>query len=140
MLFRQCLINEVQHLIQDYIHNLSSPFDSFLEEHILNSTFYVILDELTEAGYYAVHQNQLLTQFHIQPMYLKHGIGMFTNEAYRKQGIRRSIILGLKQWCYEHELKPICGCWYYNEASKSTLESAGVNTKIRLLNITVNRE
>ncbi|CAH1195016.1 hypothetical protein PAECIP111892_01941 [Paenibacillus auburnensis] len=256
MLFKQCPINEVQHLIQDYIHTLSSPFDSFLEEHILISTFYVILDEFNEAGYYAIHQNQLLTQFYIRPSYLRHAqelfskviekhavkslfvptcdelfvslaidkgypitkqayffqdshvntpehdslqvdrfvpatlddlepiqqmcgdfvdhyerriangelfsyyrgsvllgigvleqskmlnglasIGMFTNESYRKQGIGRNIILKLKQWCYDHGLKPVCGCWYYNEASKSTLESAGMITKTRLLNFTVN--
>ncbi len=257
MLFKQCQINEVQHLIQDYIHTLSSPLDSFLEEHILASTFYVIFDEFNEAGYYAIHQNQLLTQFYIQPMYLKQAqvlfsqviekhavkslfvptcdelfvslaidrdypitkqayffqdshvntpehdslqndrfvpatlddlepiqqicgdfvdhyerriangelfsyyrgsvllgigvleqskmlnglasIGMYTNEAYRKQGIGRNIILKLKQWCYDHGLKPVCGCWYYNEASKSTLESAGMITKTRLLNVTVTR-
>ncbi|MEK5025255.1 GNAT family N-acetyltransferase [Paenibacillus sp. FSL M7-1046] len=255
LLFKKCLINEVQHLIQDYIHTLSSPFDSFLEEHILTSTFYVILDELNEVGYYAIYQDQLLTQFYIQPSYLRHAqelfrqvienhdvkslfvptcdelfvslaldkdlhitkqayffqdshlnipennslkddivvpatlddllpiqqmcgdfldhyekriangelfsyyrgsvllgigvlekskmfnglasIGMFTNEAYRKQGIGRTIILNLKKWCYNHELTPICGCWYYNEASKWTLESAGMITKTRLLNIKV---
>lgn len=77
MLFKKCLINEVQHLIQDYIHTLSSPFDSFLEEHILTSTFYVILDELNEVGYYAIYQDQLLTQFYIQPSYLRHAQELF---------------------------------------------------------------
>lgn len=64
-------------------------------------------------------------------------IGMFTKESYRKQGIGRNIILKLKAWCYERDLTPMCGCWYYNEASKRTLESAGMFTKTRLLNIKV---
>ena len=255
MIIKECLIHDVQHLIQEYIHTLSSPFDSFLEEHILKSTFYVILDDLEKVGYYAIHNNQLLTQFFIRRSYQKHAqelfnqvinnhsvksifvptcdelfislaldkeftftkqayffqdsqvnisendslktdifglamldqllqiqqmcgdfldryeeriekdelftyyrgplllgigvlekskmldgfasIGMYTNETYRKQGIGRNIILKLKTWCYDHELKPICGCWYYNESSKKTLESAGMVTRTRLLNIKV---
>jgi GNAT superfamily N-acetyltransferase len=257
VIIKDCLINEVHHLIQEYIHTLSSPFDSFLEEHILTSAFYVVLDDLKEVGYYAVHNNQLLTQFFIRPSYQKHAqvlfiqvieahsvkslfvptcdelfvslaldkeftitkqayffqdsqvntpendsfkddifglatlddllhiqqtcgdfldkyekriengelftysrgpillgigvleksnmfyglasIGMFTNETYRKQGIGRNIILKLKTWCYNHDLTPICGCWYYNEPSKRTLESAGMITRTRLLNIKVNQ-
>ncbi|WP_342478350.1 GNAT family N-acetyltransferase [Paenibacillus sp. FSL H7-0350] len=256
VIFTKCLLHEVQHLIHDYTHTLSSPFDSFLEDHILASDFYVICDEIREIGYFAIHDGQLLTQFYIQPSYVKdaqtlfsqvieqyrvkslfvptcdelflslaldkdfqltkqayffqdsqlkipenesyksdvfapatldellpiqhmcgefldqyekrivngelftyyrgatlmgigvlekskmlHGlasIGMFTNEAYRKQGIGKSIILKLKKWCYSHDLSPVCGCWYYNEASKRTLENAGMITTTRLLNIKVN--
>lgn len=248
-------MHEVQHLIQEYVRTLSSPFDSFLEEHIRGSAFYLIIDGLEEVGYYAIHNDQLLSQFFIRPFYQKHAqelldqviakhavkslfvptcdelfvslaldkdftitkqayffqdsrvkipednafdgdifaiasldellqiqqtcgdfldhyarriengeiftyyrgsdllgigvlekssmlagmasIGMFTNESYRKQGIGRSIILKLKAWCYESDLTPICGCWYYNEASKRTLESAGMFTRTRLLNVKV---
>jgi RimJ/RimL family protein N-acetyltransferase len=64
-------------------------------------------------------------------------IGMFTNEAYRKQGIGRNMIIQLKKWCYNHGIRPVCGCWYYNVASKRTLESAGMMTRTRLLKITI---
>lgn len=64
-------------------------------------------------------------------------IGMFVNEAYRKQGIGRAIILQLRKWCDKQGIKPVSGCWYYNEASKRTLESAGMVTKTRLLKIKV---
>lgn len=256
MLFKKCQIHEVQNLIEDYARTLSSPFDSFLENHILTSDFYILLYEGREVGYYAIHHGELLTQFYIQPSDLKFAqalfgqvierhhvkalfvptcdelflslaldrdfqitkqayffqdshldlmeeelltgdlfgpatiedllpiqrmcgdfldqyekriangelfsyyrgpvllgvgvlekskllkglasIGMFTNENFRKQGIGRSIILSLKKWCYSHQLVPVCGCWYYNEASKRTLESAGMMTRTRLLNINVN--
>ncbi|MBD0382204.1 GNAT family N-acetyltransferase [Paenibacillus sedimenti] len=255
-MIKECLIHEVQHHIQAYIRTLSSPFDSFLEEHIRSSTFYMVLDEQEEVGYYAIHNNRLLTQFFIRPSYQKHAqelfdrviadhevkalfvptcdelfislaldkdftitkqayffqdsrvhipeddackedrfspagledllhiqqicgdfldqyerriengelftyyrgsvllgigvfekssmlegvasIGMFTNEVHRRQGIGRNIILKLKTWCYDHALTPISGCWYYNESSKRTLESAGMVTRTRLLNIKVN--
>jgi GNAT superfamily N-acetyltransferase len=64
-------------------------------------------------------------------------IGMLTNEAYRKQGIGKFIILQLRKWCDEQGIKPVSGCWYYNEASKRTLESAGMVTKTRLLKMKV---
>jgi GNAT superfamily N-acetyltransferase len=255
MIVKECLIDEIQPLIKEYLQGLTSPFDSFLEEHILASTFYSIHVEMKEVGYYAIHNAQLLTQFYIRRSYQMHlqrmfsqvlerhavkslfvptcdelllslaidkeftinkqayffqdsqteipvsdilgaevfrpanqddlqqiqqicgdfldqyerrieneeiftyyrgsvllgigiaeksrllegvaSIGMFTNEAYRKQGVGRAIILQLRKWCEGHGLKPVSGCWYYNEASKRTLESAGMATKTRLLNIEV---
>lgn len=256
MITKECLINEIQYLIDEYIHSLSSPIDSFLEEHILASTFYKIQEGSLVVGYYAIHNNELLTQFYISRPYQMYSqkmfkqvlesnpvnslfvptcdelfmslaidkdltinkqayffqdnqagtveshlsddesfqlanledlqqiqqvcrdfldqyerwistgglftyyrgsillgigvfekskmikgiasIGMFTNEAYRKQGIGRGIILQLRKWCDEQGIKPVCGCWYYNEASKRTLESAGMVTKTRLLKMNVN--
>ncbi|KRE83244.1 GCN5 family acetyltransferase [Paenibacillus sp. Soil766] len=256
MITKKCLINEIQYLIDEYIESLSSPFDSFLEEHILASTFYKIQEGFIIVGYFAIHNNDLLTQFYISRAYqmssqrmfsqvldsysvnslfvptcdelfislavdkdftinkqayffqdnlagivesnlsndesfraanledliqiqqtcgdfldqyerrIANGelftyyrdsvmlgigiveksnmikglasIGMFTNEAYRKQGIGRFIIIQLRKWCKEQGVMPVSGCWYYNEASKRTLESAGMVTKTRLLNIQVN--
>ncbi|SDX82527.1 N-acetyltransferase [Paenibacillus sp. CF384] len=256
MITRPCQIREIHHLIEEYSQSLSSPFDSFLEDHIAASSFYVFEEGAASVGYYAIHNSETLTQFYIIRAYQKHSqrlfsevlerntltsllvptcdelflslaldkdfkidkqayffqdgqveqseskgtgdesfrladfgdlpqieqvcgdflddyerrirngelftyyrdtlllgvgvmesskmiagvasIGMFTNEQMRKQGVGRNIILHLKKWCYEHNLTPICGCWYYNEASKLTLESAGMVTKTRLLNIKVN--
>jgi GNAT superfamily N-acetyltransferase len=255
LITKECLIKEIQFLIEEYIHGLSSPFDSFLEEHILASTFYMIQEGSEVVGYYAIHIKEILTQFYIRRSYQSHSqkifrqvlgsntvkslfvptcdelfvslaldkdftiskqayffqdsqveipesyvlgdeafrpailddlqqiqqicgdfldqyeqriangefftyyrgsmllgigvvqkskmikglasIGMFTNEAYRKQGIGRFIILQLRKWCDQQGIKPVSGCWYYNEASKRTLESAGMVTKTRLLNIKV---
>lgn len=255
MLTQACLITEIQPLLHDYLQGLASPFDSFLEAHILASTFYLLQDEGHAVGYYALHDGQLLTQFYLQrsaqryaqqafgEVLTRHAvkslfvptcdelllslaldrdfplkkqayffqdsqalipaspaqgdelfrlarlddlpliqqvcgdflddyelwvareelflyasgsvllgigvaeastlftglasIGMFTHAAYRQQGIGKTIIFHLRRWCAEHDKTPISGCWYYNEASKRTLESAGMVTKTRLLNIEV---
>lgn len=252
---KQCKQEEIIDLIHEYVSTLQSPFDSFLEEHILNSTFYMIIDNEEVVGYYAIFKDQLLTQFFLKvSMYSKsHGIlkqilashtissifvptsdefllstvldhdykiskqayffqdskvplsqeklfeggqfrmaehrdvepiievsqdffdrleerieegqihvlmnesmllgvgiveksilqkgyasvGMIVNDAFRKQGIGRTIIHHLKEWCYQNDLTPICGCWYYNINSKLTLESAGMVSKTRLLNFHV---
>ncbi|MGM0923573.1 MAG: GNAT family N-acetyltransferase [Bacillota bacterium] len=253
--FKECKQNDVENLIQEYVSTLSSPIDSFLEEHILNSAFYTVSYNAEVAGYYAIYNNQYLTQFYLKLSYYKESqeifknvlrnhsiqsilvptcdelflslvldhdykiekqayffqdnkvkiakeklfkggkfraavpndapqitevcqdfidkvgerienreiftftkgnillgigiiersslldrlgnIGMFTNEQYRKNGIGRTIIHYLKEWCYDNNLNPICGCWYYNALSKRTLESAGMVSKTRLLNIKV---
>ena len=253
--FKECKQSDIGDLIQRYVSTLSSPIDSVLEEHILNSVFYTIRYNSEVAGYYAIQSNQSLTQFYLDLSYYKksqevfenvlkdHSIrsilvptcdelflslvldhdykiekqayffqdnkvevpkeklfkdgefraavpsdatkitevcqdfldkveerienreiftytkgsillgigiieksklldrygnmGMFTNEQYRKTGIGRTIIHHLKEWCYDNNLNPICGCWYYNTPSKQTLESAGMVSKTRLLNIKV---
>ncbi|MFC5468127.1 GNAT family N-acetyltransferase [Cohnella suwonensis] len=255
MIVKECTIAEIQHLVEEYLQGLSSPFDSFLEDHILSSTFYLIQNDSLDVGYFAIHNNELLTQFYIRRSYQMHAqklflqalerhtvnflfvptcdellislamdqdfaikkqayffqdsqanasttglrdgeifhlattddlqeirqvcedflddydrwiarrelfvyyrdkvllgigvvgkskmfdglasIGMFTNNAYRNQGVGKTVIVQLREWCHRHGIIPISGCWYYNEASKRTLESGGMVTKTRLLNIEV---
>jgi GNAT superfamily N-acetyltransferase len=252
---KRCKQEEIKELVQVYVSMLQSPIDSFLEEHILNSTFYLINDNGEAVGYYAISKEELLTQFFLKvSMYSKSqevfiqvlaghpissifvptsdefllstvldqdfkltkqayffqdskipipevklfesgqlrkaehsdveriinisqdffdrlperiedgeifvfmnekrllgvgiieksrlqsgyaSIGMFVNDEFRQQGIGRTIIHHLKEWCYQNRLKPICGCWYYNTNSKLTLESAGMVSKTRLLNFEV---
>jgi GNAT superfamily N-acetyltransferase len=255
--FNPCNQEDCKEFIQEYVSLLQSPFDSFLEEHIVSSRFYLIKDNSETVGYYAMFNNELLTQFFLKASMhsksqevlkqvlashpvssifvptsdefmlstvldqefkmtkqayffqdsqvpvpedklfqngqirkaeqsdaqriidvsqdffdrlnerieageifvflneeqllgvgiikisqLQRGyasVGMFVNEAFRKQGIGRTIIHRLKEWCYQNQLTPICGCWYYNTNSKLTLESAGMVSKTRLLNFQVEK-
>lgn len=251
---RPCKLEEARSLMNEWMGGLASPFDSFLESYIRDSAFYVVeTGDGEQAGYYAIHGGERLTQFYIRPPYLKYAqqtfgdvlkrhavaslfvqtgdelllsmaidrdltihkqayffqdagaalgaegpaegetfrqadltdadairqvggdfldayerrigsgelfvyergstllgigiveksglqegaasIGMFTNEAFRQQGIGRTVITELMRWCRANGIRPISGCWYYNEASKRTLESAGMATKTRLLHV-----
>lgn len=252
---KPCKQEEMKDLTQEYVSTLQSPFDSFLEDHIIKSTFYKIIVNNETVGYYAIFKDQLLTQFFLKvSMYSKSqelfkrvlenhpiksifvptsdefllstvldqeyimtkqayffqdskihlsqaklyndgqfrkaelddveqiievsqdffdgleerieegqiyvltnegtllgvgiveksilqvgyaSIGMFVNDTFRKQGIGRTIIHHLKGYCYQNNLTPISGCWYYNTNSKLTLESAGMVSKTRLLNFQV---
>ena len=53
-------------------------------------------------------------------------IGMFVNRDFRGQDYAPLILLKLKEWCYQHDLKPIAGCWYNNTLSRKSLEAAGM--------------
>ncbi|MGO4547426.1 GNAT family N-acetyltransferase [Paenibacillus sp. 2TAB23] len=256
MIIKECALAEIQHLVKEYLAGLSSPFDSFLEEYILSSTFYSIQDDSNDVGYMAVYNKERLTQFYIRSAYQMHAqslfvealerhairfmfvptsdellislavdldmainkqayffqdslvsiaaelgdgdvfrlaeqgdleqiqavcgdfldeydqwiargelfvyyrkvdllgigligkskmfdglasIGMFTHESCRMQGIGRAIIIQLRNWCSHNGITPISGCWYYNEASKRTLESGGMVTRTRLLNFEITK-
>ncbi|MDQ6422033.1 GNAT family N-acetyltransferase [Paenibacillus sp. LHD-117] len=257
MKMKECTIAEIQHLVTEYLEGLSSPFDSFLEDHILSSTFYRIQTGSDDIGYFAIHDKERLTQFYIRRAYQSHAqqlflqvierrsvkhlfvptcdelfvslavdqdfamkkqayffqdslvgisarlgdgelfrlaaqddlqqiqqvcgdflddyeswmargalfvycrnadllgiglvemskmvdkqasIGMFTNDTFRKQGVGKTIIVQLRDWCNQNGITPVSGCWYYNEASRRTLESGGMVTRTRLLNIEVTLE
>lgn len=62
-------------------------------------------------------------------------IGMYTIEPYRHSGAGTAAIALLIEECARHGLRAVAGCWYYNHASKRTLERAGMVTRTRLLRI-----
>jgi GNAT superfamily N-acetyltransferase len=250
MRFEACPITDLL-TFDAYIAALSSPIDSYLEDHILSSQFYKIIIAEQEAGAFAIHPSTLLTHFHLMgparrfaqqafaqvlqqhsikaayvptcdEFFLSHAldnyaelkkqayffaegdaklepltselsyrlaelsdtaalraissdfldkheariqngelyvgmrndaliaigviersklfkqhasIGMFTHEAHRQQGIGAQTIRYMRSVCRAEGLVPIAGCWYYNHASKKTLEAAGMVTQTRLLRI-----
>jgi hypothetical protein len=235
--------------IASYKASLSSPIDSFLEDHIAQSVFHRIAIEGEDAGHFAIHERTLLTQFHLtgkhrrlgtpllaqikrdfavqaafvptcDEFFLSHAveaydrlekqacffveadgewpaaneavhyrpaqagdaeaieqmcgdfldryderianhelhaghigdelvalgviersamfpgqasIGMFTRESRRLQAIGASTIVYMRRVCHAEGLRPIAGCWFYNHASRKTLEAAGMTTPTRLL-------
>ena len=62
--YEPCALSEVESF-NAYLASLSSPMESFFEDHILESQFYRILVDSKEAGSFAVLRGNLLTQFHI---------------------------------------------------------------------------
>lgn len=98
-----------------------------VEERIENGELFTFTQGDVLLGIGIVERNKLLDGYG--------SLGVFTNPSHRNQGIGRTIIHHLKAWCYDHNLVPVCGCWYYNAPSKQTLESAGMASKTRLLNL-----
>ena len=62
-------------------------------------------------------------------------VGMFTREPFRHQGAGTATIRLLIAMMHERGRRPVAGCWYYNHASKRTLEAAGLISPTRLLNV-----
>lgn len=113
------------------IKEVSGNFFDDIEKHVKNDQLFVFIEENILLGVGIIEEGRLLKGYS--------SIGMFTNENYRKKGIGRTILIKLKKYCYDNNTIPIAGCWYYNINSKRTLESAGMITKTRLLNITFSK-
>lgn len=62
-------------------------------------------------------------------------VGMFTLEPFRGQGVGTATIRMLIAKMHERGRRPVAGCWYYNHASKRTLEKAGLVSPTRLFKI-----
>lgn len=62
--FEQAALPDVPTL-RDWMASLSSPIDSFLEDHIRQSAFHRVVVNGRAAGHFAVHGGMLLTQFHL---------------------------------------------------------------------------
>ncbi len=67
MISSPCKFDTIQPFFESYRNSLSSPVDSFLEDHILRSQFYKLLMNDAETGYFAIHNKELLTQFFLVP-------------------------------------------------------------------------
>jgi GNAT superfamily N-acetyltransferase len=63
------------------------------------------------------------------------GVGMFTLEEFRRAGVGTATIALLLEECSRLAIRPVAGCWYYNHASKRTLERAGMVARTRLLRV-----
>ncbi len=109
------------------IEELSEGFFDDLKCSVLLSKMYILQENDEILGFGIIEDSNIFIEYKT--------IGMFTVKKHRENGVGRSIILNLKDICYEKGFKPLTGCWYYNHNSKNTLESCGYVTKTRLLNI-----
>jgi GNAT superfamily N-acetyltransferase len=82
-------------------------------------------DALIGIGVHAIH---VLTPGRVS-------IGMFVAEAERGTGVGTTIIRRQMQWAADNGLEPTAGCWYYNHASRRTLQAAGMAAVNRWIKI-----
>ncbi len=71
--------NDINKFLKDYIRTLSSPFDSYLDDYIIQSKFYRIVMNSKYVGYFAIHNDELLTLYYIKFKYIKYAEEIFKN-------------------------------------------------------------
>lgn len=77
IIFKTASRTRVEPYLLAYLKTTSSPFESFLEGFILGSAFSEILVEGQPAGYFAIHNDKLLTQFYVRPAFRRIGQQIF---------------------------------------------------------------
>jgi GNAT superfamily N-acetyltransferase len=118
--FRVAAMNDVKRIRQvsgKFFDEPSCGFTS-LEERIKADTIFVLEDKKSLLGCGIVEKGVFYPDCV--------SIGMFVNRKYRGKGCATTILLKLKEWAYQHDLKPVAGCWYYNTLSRKSLEAAGM--------------
>jgi hypothetical protein len=65
--------------IKQHLESLPSAIDSFLEDHILESSHYQIFISSEEAGFTSIHKGSLITQFSLLPQFRKYGQDTFAS-------------------------------------------------------------
>lgn len=68
--------HKIDDLFQLYVQSLHGPYDDFLEDHILNSDFYLMSFDKKSMGYFAV-KDQMLTQFFVKKEFIYLSQGSF---------------------------------------------------------------
>jgi RimJ/RimL family protein N-acetyltransferase len=75
--FARVELAEIQDAVQQHLESLPRPIDSFLEDHILESTHYRILIDEAPAGFASIHKTSLITQFCLAEPHKTHGQAAF---------------------------------------------------------------
>jgi hypothetical protein len=71
IIFCEAKITDHMNLVNNYIESLTGVVDDFWEEHILKSTFYLIIENDREKGFFTLYQeiwdkNRYITSFYIK--------------------------------------------------------------------------
>ncbi len=75
--FETTAMEDIFKLIKEYTKTLSSPFDSYLDDHISQSEFHKIIKDDLVIGYLAIYDKKLLTQFYIENKNLRYAQDIF---------------------------------------------------------------
>jgi len=118
--FRTACLSDVEKIRKvcgDFFEEPSGGFITF-EERVEAETIFVLENNEELLGCGIVEKGQFCKGVA--------SIGMFVNPEHRRKGVAKTILLNLKKWVYNNNLKPVAGCWYYNTLSRKSLESAGM--------------
>ncbi len=84
-------LGEIVESVRTHVAALPSPFDSFLEDHILASNHYRIVIGDVAAGLCSVHGEGLITQFALEPAHRRHGQAAFRG-ARRLESVQAAFV------------------------------------------------
>ena len=136
--FRLASMDDLEALINFYNQNneyedTDAIEDGFGGHHqytktlIKNKQVFLLTDETTIFGIGECRFSQT------QPPFAD--VGMIVNKAHRRQQFGTTILIHLKNYCYQLNRKPICSCDADNIASFKTILKAGFYNSDRLLSI-----
>lgn len=101
--FVKCTYQEIEEMLAQYVSTLSSPMDSFIEEHILESEYFLIMLGEQKIGYFAIHRRNLLTQFYLKRAY-RHLAQPIFFQVKRMQHVTAAFVITCDEFFLAHAL------------------------------------
>jgi RimJ/RimL family protein N-acetyltransferase len=126
--FRKAEMSELDEIVRFYHENAEGPgawIEPFVHKRLARSELFVWYHQQTLVATGECIPSQL------QPPYAD--LGMIVAQSYRGRGLGSSVLIRLKEYCYEASRKPICSCAVDNHASKKAIEKAGFLSEQRIV-------
>ncbi len=101
--FERVELPEIKSVLAAHLITLSSPIDSFLEDHILQSRHYRILVDGETAGWTAIHNESLITHFSLAAPYRHLGQQVFA-QVRRLEQAREAYVPTCDEFYLAHAL------------------------------------
>jgi len=132
--FKKCKLLELEEFMNTYIKLLSSPIDSYLEEHILNAEHFYITYNEKRIGYFSIYNKELLTQFYLDMKYRCLGQEVFF-KVMRMQNLQSAYVPTCDEFFLSHALdsyKSIEKQAYFFKDSRKSIDKRGNIIDVRL--------
>lgn len=120
IIFRKAEKRELDAIVRFYRANTEGSgewIEAFLHERLNREELFVLYDQQTLVATGECIPSQKQTPYA--------DLGMVVAQSYRGRGLGSSMLILLKQHCYEAGWQPICSCEASNHASKKAIEKAG---------------
>lgn len=137
--FIKCALEDIKDMVVKYAQSLSSPIDSFLEEHILGSEHFVIMIGDEKVGYFSIFKNDLLTQFYVETKYRALGQEIFFRIK-RMDYVQNAFVTTCDEFFMSHaldEYRNIERQAYFFQDTQSPIHGEGWDSELTLRLATV---
>ena len=128
--FRKAEMSELAELVRFYRTNVEGPgewVETFLHKRIEREELFGLYERQT-----VVATGECIPS---QKQFPYTDLGMVVAQGYRGRGLGSSMLLHLKNLCYEAGQRPICSCAAGNLASKKAIEKAGFVSEHRMVKV-----
>lgn len=83
--YKKCTYETIEAAVSSYYETNNITVDSFWEDHVAKSNFYQILVNAHQAGFFAIHDQSMVTLFHMSDQYARYGQKVFEDVKHFEQ-------------------------------------------------------
>lgn len=82
---KKCKWTDIELMVRSYFEQNRITIDSYWEDHVLASNFYQFIFDDKPIGFFAIHNESMITLFHVEEAYANHGQALFAQIKHFEQ-------------------------------------------------------